>query len=235
MSPHEDFDVPKLAAYLHLTPQQVQRLADRGRIPGRKVAGQWRFSPAEIHQWLEGRISLLSEDEEFAEMESQLKPQHTAVPEICIVELLPLEAIQVPLQARTRTSVIREIVDVAARTGWLWDTEAMVDAVLAREEMHPTAMENGVALLHPRHPLARILDRPFIAFGRTQSGIPFGGEHGVLTDCFFLICSVEDRGHLRTLARLSRLLAAPDFLPTLRELTSPQEVRQWIGEAEKRF
>ena len=30
---------------------------------------------------------------------------------------------------------------------------------------------------------------------------------GVLTDLFFLICSTTDRGHLHTLARLSRLLS----------------------------
>lgn len=232
---HEDFDVPALATYLHLTPQQVQRLADRGRIPGRKVGGQWRFSPAEIHEWLEHRIALLTDDEDFAEMESQLKPRNAATGEISIAALLPVEAIQVPLVGRTRNSIIREIIDVAARTGLLWDPQAMMEAVLAREEMHPTALENGAALLHPRRPLARILEQPFLAFGRTQSGIPFGAEKGGLTDCFFLICSVEDRGHLRTLARLSRLLALPTFLPTLRELEDPAAIRQWIAKSESGF
>ncbi|HOA53717.1 MAG: PTS sugar transporter subunit IIA [Thermogutta sp.] len=232
---HEDFDVHGLATYLHLTPQQVQRLADRGKIPGRKVAGQWRFSPAEIHQWLEHRIGLLTDDEDFAEMESQLKPKNATAGEISIAALLPVEAIQVPLVGRTRNSIVREIVEVAARTGWLWDTQAMIEAVLAREDMHPTALENGVALLHPRRPQPRILEQPFLAFGRTQSGIPFGGDTGTLTDCFFLICSVEDRGHLRTLARLSRLLAVPEFLPTLRELEDPSAIRKWIAEVEKGF
>lgn len=232
---HEDFDVSSLATHLHLTPQQVQRLADRGKIPGRKVAGQWRFSPAEIHEWLERRIALITDDEDFAEMESQLKPRNAATSEVSIAELLPVEAIQVPLAGRTRNSIIREMVEVAARTGWLWDPQAMIEAVLAREDMHSTALENGVALLHPRRPLARILEQPFLAFGRTRSGIPFGGEKGTLTDCFFLICSLEDRGHLRTLARLSRLLALPTFLPTLRELEEPSAIRRRVAETEASF
>ena len=45
----EDLDVPKLAEYLHLTPEQVKKMAVRGRLPGRRVGGQWRFSEAEIH------------------------------------------------------------------------------------------------------------------------------------------------------------------------------------------
>ncbi|MGB9879901.1 MAG: PTS sugar transporter subunit IIA [Anaerolineae bacterium] len=232
MSETEDFDLASLASYLHLTPQQVQRLAERGKIPGRKVAGQWRFSRAEIHHWLERRIGLATEDEDLAEMEHQLRSKASPGSDISIAEMLPPEAIEVPLAAKTRIAVIRRMTEVAARTGWLWDPEAMAEAVLAREEMHPTALENGVALLHPRRPLSRILGQPFLAFGRTASGIPFGSESGTLTDCFFLICSVDDRGHLRTLARLSRILAQPGFLPQLRELDDPEAIRNLIAETE---
>jgi len=230
-----DYDIDGLAEYLHLTPQQVLRLADRGKIPGRKVAGQWRFSPSEIHLWLEQRIGLLTDDEDLVAMESQLRDRRTSPGEVRVAELIPPEAIQVPLAARTRNSVVRAMIDAAARTGWLWDPEALREAVLAREEMHPTALENGVALLHPRRPMPNILGQAFIAFGRTMSGIPFGSETGVLTDCFFLICSVEERSHLRTLARLSRILTVPGFLSRLRELESPKEILHWIAETEARL
>ena len=73
-----------------------------------------------------------------------------------------------------------------------------------------------MALLHPRRPLPQILAEPLLALGRTVQGIPFGGERGQLTDIFFLICSVDDSQHLRTLARLSRLISTESFLPALR-------------------
>ena len=60
------------------------------------------------------------------------------------------------------------MVEQAARTGWLWDVAKMAEAVRAREDLLPTALENGVALLHPRRPLANIIDRPFLALGRTS-------------------------------------------------------------------
>ena len=41
-----DFDLESLAVYLHLTRQQVLKLAERGQLPGRKVAGKWRFARA---------------------------------------------------------------------------------------------------------------------------------------------------------------------------------------------
>jgi PTS system nitrogen regulatory IIA component len=231
-----DFDNESLAVYLHLTPQQVARLADRGKLPGRKVAGQWRFSRAEINHWLEERIGLADEDD-LVDVEGVLESDvgHEAEEKILIAEILPPEAIEIPLRARTRNAVFTAMVEVATRTGWLWDPDKMVQAVRARENLHPTALDNGVALLHPRRPLADILGQGFLALGCTPNGIPFGGSRGGLTDVFFLICSVDDRGHLRTLARLSRVINSPGFLPALREAPDAATAHQLIGETEAKL
>ncbi len=232
---YEDFDIDTLAAYLHLGPQQIARLADRGKIPGRKVSGQWRFSQADIHHWVEQRIGLSDEDELVA-MENVLQRAAPAAEqqEISLADYLPAEAIEVPLAARTRNSVISSMVDVAARTGWLWDPAKMAEAVRSREDMHPTTLENGVALLHPRRPMAAMLGQAFLALGVTQSSIPFGS--GVPpADVFFLICSVDDRGHLRVLARLSRLLNQPGLLEQLRLAPDSAAARHLILEAESKL
>jgi PTS system nitrogen regulatory IIA component len=57
-----DFDVDRLAAYLHRMPADITRLAERGKLPGRRVGGAWRFSAAEIHHWMEDRIGLSDDD-----------------------------------------------------------------------------------------------------------------------------------------------------------------------------
>lgn len=227
-----DFDLPSLAAYLHTTPQRIARLADRGDLPGRKVGGQWRFSRPEIHHWLERRIGL-SDEGELVEMEGVLQRAgggEDAPP--AVAQLLAREAIAVPLPARTRASVIREMAKLAAGTGWLWDPEKVVEAVTAREEMQPTAMEGGLALLHPRRPLPSVLDRAHVALGVTASGIPFGGARGQLTDIFLLILSTSDQEHLRILARLSRLVGDRDLLDAIRSAASARDVHQLVLEAE---
>jgi PTS system nitrogen regulatory IIA component len=228
----EDFDIQHLAAYLHLDPAKVARLADRGKLPGRKVAGQWRFAQGDIHHWLEGRIGV-SADEELQEMEVFLRPVtgHLEPPR-SISKQLPLTAIEVPLAAKTRNSVITSMTDVAARTNLLWDPQKMAEAVRAREDMHPTALESGVALMHPRRPMPSILGEAFLAFGRTDKAIAFGGRSGLLTDLFFLICSIDDRGHLQTLARLSRLIADPELLASLRGANDASAVKAAIETAE---
>lgn len=232
----EDFDIDSLAAYLHLTPPQVARLADRGKLPGRKVAGRWRFSQAEVHHWLEARIGL-SDEGELADVEHVLKRSAGPEPQtqIAIAELLPPEAIAAALQARTRSSVFTAMVKLAEGTGWLWDPEKMAEAVRAREDLYPTTLDNGVALLHPRRPMPSILGQAFLALGRTSTGIPFGGGRGGLTDVFFLICSEDDRGHLRTLARLSRILSWEGFIETLREAPDAQSIHQLFLQTEAKL
>jgi PTS system nitrogen regulatory IIA component len=226
-----DFDLDSLARYLHLTPQQVERLANRNKVPGRKVGGEWRFSPAEIHHWMEDRMGLL-EDEELAKVEGSLHPEGSPGQDIVpIRDMLSLATIAIPLVANTRNAVIEQMSELAAANGLLWDPPKMAAAVRAREQLQSTAMENGVALLHPRRPLPTILAEPILALGVSSRGIPFGGSRS-LTDIFFLICSTDDRGHLRTLARLSRLLGTEGFVDRLRASTDAQQAYDLICQAE---
>lgn len=231
--PYRDFDLDSLARYLHLTPQQVSRLAERGKLPGRKVGGQWKFARPEIHHWLEHQIGAADDDQELAQMESVLRRSAAAGQPhtVSVADLMPPEAIAVPLPAKTRNSVVTSMVDLAAGTGWLWDAPAMVEAVLAREDMYPTAQENGVALLHPRRPMGAILGQALVCLGITPGGIPFGGGSG-LTDVFFLICSLDDPGHLRVIARLSRVIGAAGFLDGLRAAPDAAAARDLVRQTE---
>ncbi len=233
LMPYRDFTTSSLAAYLHLTPRQVERLAERGKLPGRKIAGQWRFAKPDIHHWIEKRIGLSDEDE-LLEVEDVLQQgvPSDAPEDVSLGEMLAPEAVAVPLNARTKNSVINAMVELAASTGWLWDSRAMAEAVKNREDLYPTALGNGVALLHPRRPMSQILAQPTLALGCTSTGIPFASG-SPLTDVFFLICSTEDRGHLRTLARLSRVIAAPGFLDALRLAADAAAARQLILETEE--
>ena len=231
--PHADFDVDALAKYLHITPAQVVKMAERASVPSRKIGGEWKFSRAEIHHWLEERIGA-ADDADLAHVQRFLDraAEGREPATVRISELLLPEAIAIPLQARTRSSVIKSMVELAAKTGHLWDPAEMAEAVEARERLHPTTLDSGVALLHPRRPLGNLLAQPLLALGRTHQGITFASDNGQLTDIFFLICSVDDSQHLRTLARLGRLLAADGFVAGLRAASDAASVLRLVEQSE---
>jgi PTS system nitrogen regulatory IIA component len=233
---NDDFNISSLAAYLHMMPDKLAKLANRGKLPGRRVSGEWRFSRPEIHHWLESRIGI-SDDQQLAKMESTLQrvqalaePQGEQYPDdqatFCLPRLLPPEAIEIPLLAKTRGRVISAMAEVAASSGLLWDPAQMANAITAREALHPTAMDNGVALLHPRRPQTANLCGAVVALGITNKAVPFGGR--VLTDVFFLIGATSDHQHLRILARLSRIISEEDWLAALRGACDAREAHELL-------
>ena len=174
-----DFGIENLAKYLHLAPQQVARLADRGKLPGARWPGSGVLpGPTSITGWRNGSAwpkRILSTSTTFSaagRMNRRFAHRRD----------LPVEAVAVPLAARTKNSVITSMVKLAEVTGILWDAEKMTEAIRSREELYPTAMENGVALLHPRRPMTNILAQAVLALGVAPSGIPFGSDRGALTD-----------------------------------------------------
>lgn len=221
-------DLEQLASFLGRDARELGKLANRGHLPGRKVAGQWRFAAAEIHHWVERQMPGWSDKE------------HHGIDPICpsagltpfISSLIPADCIDINLAARTKNSVIRELVKLASQSHLIWDPVAIRESVEARESRGTTAAIEGFALPHPHRRLPQTLSDSVIAFARTGSGIPFGAERGGLTDLYFLVCCAEDRQHLRVLSRLSRILRRPGFAAELRAAESCLDVRRLIESAE---
>ncbi len=49
-----------VAEYLKVTEKTVYGLAQKGKIPGFKVGGQWRFRREDIDQWIEEKKVTIS-------------------------------------------------------------------------------------------------------------------------------------------------------------------------------
>ena len=223
-------NLEQLATYLQRDVREVSKLASRGHLPGHKVGGQWRFARAEINHWIETQLPAYTE-KQLANLESA----GAGDGEPLLANLLSEANMAVPLLASTRASVLKELVNLAEQSWQVYDPEAVLDAIRAREEMGSTALPSGVAIPHPRRPLPAALGESVMAYGRTASPLPFGAPQGGLTDIFFLVCCRDDRTHLRVLARLTRLLLRPEFLGELRAAETPGETWERIAAAERQL
>ncbi len=228
---HEPYSLEELARQLGRDRREIEKLANRGSIPGRKVGGEWQFHPTEITHWLEQEMREFTETELAAVEESQRSTEADA--DVPVTSLLSLKTVEVPLQARTKRSVLESLVEVAGRSWQIWEPATVLLAVQQREEVLSTAFENGVAIPHPRNPLPDVLGESVVAFGRTLSGIPFAAPKGGLTDLFFLILCRDSRTHLKVLARLGRMLQHPGFLEKLREIESSPAAYEIICETDR--
>jgi mannitol/fructose-specific phosphotransferase system IIA component (Ntr-type) len=93
---------------------------------------------------------------------------------IALADLLTEQQVILRLRSRKPANAIREIVDVLAfdiSRSRIAKPEAFLEEVLAREQTHPSVVENGVAFPHARTDL---VDEIVIGVGRSRAGIPFG-------------------------------------------------------------
>jgi excisionase family DNA binding protein len=54
-APPDVLTVAELAAWLQVDEQAVLQLAEQGELPGRKLAGEWRFAREAVLDWLARR------------------------------------------------------------------------------------------------------------------------------------------------------------------------------------
>tara|TARA_R110002072_G_scaffold99008_1_gene217914 strand:+ start:4692 stop:5408 length:717 start_codon:yes stop_codon:yes gene_type:complete len=230
---HEVFSLEELARHLGRDRREIEKLVTRGRIPGRKVGDAWQFHSVEITRWLEQEMREYSSAElRTLEISQQSEDVCTQLP---VSSMLHPETVAVPLQARTKRSVLEALLEVAGGTWQIWSPSDILTAIQQREELMPTAYAGGVAIPHPRNPLPDAHGESIIAFGRTMSGIPFGAPHGGLTDLFFLVLCKDSKSHLQVLARLGRMLQLPELTEQLRETEDPRSAYEIICETERQI
>lgn len=226
---HDPMNVTELAAYLKQDARDVDKLASKGVIPGKKIAGQWKFQRYEINLWLQSRLMEHEEDslihlESHAPIECE---QGTLV-----TKFMGESCIANPLPARTKSSTLRELVQLAEQSWQVYNPEAILKAIVQREEIASTALPGGVAIPHPHRPMPGSLGDTVVALGIIPGGIPFGAPDGKLTDIFFLVCPMDDKTHIQLLARITRLILTEGFLDSLRQSPDPKAIWNTIRRIE---
>jgi PTS system nitrogen regulatory IIA component len=226
----ETLDLPELARYLNRDVRDLEKLASKGQLPGRRVGGRWTVRRQEVHHWLERGVPDLDERQLF-EMESALA--RSGADDLIVASLMSTERIALSLNGRTAPGALRGLVDLANADWQVYDPDAVYTAVREREMSASTAMAGGVAVPHPRRRMTEFLGESLVAFGRSPGGIPFGDPKGGLTDLFFMVLATDDVTHLRVLARLARLFLREGFLDQLRAAEAPAEILDAVEEAER--
>jgi PTS system nitrogen regulatory IIA component len=232
----ETLDLLELAHYLQRDARDLAKLASQGRIPARRVSGDWRFSRAEVNDWLEQEMPSLT-DVELVHVECGVQGgksvQHYESRPL-LSNFLHEDTTAIPLSARTGPGVLSELVSVANGTWQIYDPERVLEAVRVREEAASTVLPCGVALPHPRRCLSDCLGESILAVGRSTTPVPFsvGGKSGGVADLFFLLLCKDERTHLQTLARLTRILQRDDCLASLRAAHTAGQLISALVDAE---
>ncbi len=125
-----------------------------------------------------------------------------------------------------KQAVITRLAETLSAAGRTDDAAGLIGAAMAREEQSATGLPGGIAIPHCRSPY---VDTPTIAFARLKPAVDFGAPDGP-ADLAFLIAAPDTGGqeHMKLLSSLARALVRKDFVESLRNAASADEVVELV-------
>lgn len=147
-----------------------------------------------------------------------------------LTDLLAPERVKIPLVARDKDTVLRELVELVGGDG-SGPSDEVLRAVREREQVLSTGIGNGIAIPHGK---SAGLDRLLLAAGVAREGIDFEALDGKPVQLFFLLVGPESAAgdHIKALSRISRLLQRDSFRARLAAASHPEEFYALLSEAE---
>ncbi len=109
---------------------------------------------------------------------------------VTLKEFLSAGRIDWNLEGNSREDVVRSLTDLLAKKAAIENPDSVFDAVMERERIMSTGLENQVAIPH-----ARIvgIKKPIVAVGRHVDGIDFDGSDGKPARLIFMILTPADQ------------------------------------------
>ena len=148
-----------------------------------------------------------------------------------IIDLLSTDRIALGAQASDKEQAIDKLVELQMAGGCIADREAYRKAILAREEMSSTAIEQGIAVPHAK---SDAVSAPSLAAMTLTQGVDYGAMDGQPSDLFFMIAApLNGDLHLEILSRLMVLLMDGEFVKALRSAADAQQFMAVIDRFEK--
>lgn len=138
-----------------------------------------------------------------------------------IAELLRPENVLVDLDASSKSQLLQQLSDRAARATGL-DQAVVLNGLSHRETLGSTGIGQGIAIPHTA-PAG--LDVPFALLARTAKPVEFDAVDDRPVDLIFLLLSPADRtSHLKALSVVSRQLRSAGVTERLRRARTAAEM-----------
>lgn len=217
--------VREAARLLRVSEKTVYRwIADR-RLPARRIGDQLRLSRAELLDWV-----AVNRAEASLELYTETDEEEAALPSLA--QALTSGGVVYRLDGRTRDEVLRSAVQ-ATRLPEGVSTDFVFEVLRAREQLASTAVGEGIAIPHPRHPLVLHVPEPSITLCFLEEPVDFEAVDGQPVFALFLVLSPNVRAHLHLLGRLGFALRQPGFQRAVRKQSGRNMILKEAGRVDE--
>lgn len=218
-----DLEIKDVAELLSVSEETIHRWLAEGKIPAYFMNQQYRFSRIEIESWMmSGQLNQSSHENPLG--------QKTGMQHFSLYRAIHKGEVFTQVPGTQKEEIIRNTMDlIASKLGI--DADVFSELLLDREELMPTALNNGIAVPHTRDFL---LQSPFdvIIVVFPDKPIEYGALDGKPVHTLFFLLSTNDKRHLHLLAKLAHLSSQEAALDLLRCKPSKEVLLDFVKDWE---
>lgn len=234
-----DLKIKDVAELLNVSETTVRRWLKCGKIPAYQLNHQYRFSRNEIEDWMMKCKLKLNQGSFFSFGEKQIYPpveetsiaQKGGMHQFSLYRAMHRGGVLSDVLGRTKSQIIKNSMEiVAARLGL--DPDMMTELLLDREALMSTALNNGIALPHPRDTVLKTPGSDVVITVFPQKPIEYGALDGLAVHTLFILFSSSDKTHLQLLSKLAHLSSQQNILDFLQTKPSSESLLNMVKELE---
>jgi PTS system nitrogen regulatory IIA component len=221
-----ELKIRDVAELLGVSEESVYGLIEDGELPAHIVCEQYRFNRVEVAEWAASRNIPVS-SKLFRTGDPSARPAS-------LVEAIRAGGVVYDLPGSDKTSVLRNAVG-AMQLNDKVDRERLLQLLIARETMASTAIGDGLAIPHVRHPIVLHIEKPTITLCFLETPVDFGSLDGEPVYCLTMMVSPTVRAHLQMISRLAFVLKSPSVKTALERRAPKEEILAEIARIENRL
>jgi PTS system nitrogen regulatory IIA component len=222
-----NISVKEAALLLSVSEKTIYRWIKQDILPAYKVHENYRFNRTELLEWATSQRKGVA-------LEAFTEPASEAESLPSLYEALEAGGVFYRIEGDSREEVLASAV-MHLRLPEETNRHYLEQMLVTREKLASTAINNGIAIPHPRSPgLVNVL-RPTVTLFFLEHLVDFNALDGQPVSILMPIISPNLSSHLHLLSRLAFVLRDPEFVQVLSSEACREKIFAALSLAEKKI
>ena len=238
-----DLKIKDVAELLNVSESTIRRWVSEGKIPTYRINQHYYFSRTEIENWVishkldktaDGISPFMRRKEaDSLALNPRKAPTTNGNKQFSLFRAIHKGDVLHHIKEKNKEEVIRATMHKAAKLLHV-DADVMTDLLLDRENLMPTALNNGIAVPHTRdYLLPGHQDAVIVVF--LDEPLEYGALDGKPVQTLFFLFASEDKRHLHLLAKIAHLSSQPHVREFFQTQPSKKDLLSFIKEWESQI
>lgn len=222
-----DLEIQDVSELLQLSISEVEELINDKGLPAYRLkeTAPYRFSKMEIEEWMMKHQMPFKSKEESAST--------SGFAHFSLFRAINKGGVLIDVEGDSKEEVIKNSIHAIAEDLEL-DEEVIIELLLDRENLMPTALGHGIGVPHARDFLLE-KQHDIILVSYPKEPLEYGALDDSLVHTLFFLFACQDKRHLHLLAKLAHFSSQEDNVAFLKTKPNKSDLLTYIKHWESHF